>query len=288
MNNLQNNELERIENEIVMLKTQAAQNLMKIGLKLIDAKKMIPYGEWSKWLDEKVGFSQRTANNLMRVAKELNVNSQAISNLESTKLIMLLELPVEEREDFLNQNELKNMSTREMKESIKQYKRNSDIYKVLDRERDTHRYEIEISKLNPFPKHEEYFWNMKGKEYIEFLQSIENRGVICPIIITRDNMVLSGHQRVRACRDLGIETIPNYYACVNNSHDNLEKQLLSIFLTSNMITRSPVFWLACAWDNLLLGDGTQFEYYKQKFIDEKNPEREEWIEKFSAAIKRIM
>lgn len=288
MNNIiEQNKLQEIETEIIGYKNQATQNLIMVGKKLIEAKELVSHGEWGNWLSDRVGFSQRTANNLMRVAKELNVNSQAISNLESTKVIMLLELPVEDRENFLDTNNLKDMSTREMKDAMKQYKRNGDIYKILDKDRDDNCYEVEISKLKPFPKHEEYFWNMKGKDWVSFLQSISTSGVLCPIVITRDNMILSGHQRVRACQDLGIETIPTYYACANNDKD-LNSQLLSIFLTSNMNTRSCVFWLALAWENLLLGDGTKFEYYKEKFIAEDFPEREEWIHKYSEVIKRNM
>lgn len=39
MENIINNELSQIENEIISLRNQTAQNLIKIGLKLIDAKK---------------------------------------------------------------------------------------------------------------------------------------------------------------------------------------------------------------------------------------------------------
>ena len=71
MNTLMNNDLLKIEKEIVSMKNRVAQDLIQIGQKLIDAKRLVPHGEWSVWLSEKVGFSQRTANNLMRVAKEL-------------------------------------------------------------------------------------------------------------------------------------------------------------------------------------------------------------------------
>ena len=136
MGNIVKSELTQIESEILSLRNQAAQNLIKIGLKLIDAKKMISHGEWGEWLNDKVGFSQRTASNLMRIAKELG-NSQAISDLEATKIYMLMELPVEDREDFVKQNNLKNMSTREMKNVLKQYKRKGEgIYKIIDRVKD--------------------------------------------------------------------------------------------------------------------------------------------------------
>lgn len=98
MDTLMNNDLVKIEKEIVAMKNKVAQDLIQIGQKLIDAKCLVPHGKWGIWLSEKVGFSQRTANNLMRVAKELGGNSQSLSNLEATKLYMLLELPSEERD----------------------------------------------------------------------------------------------------------------------------------------------------------------------------------------------
>lgn len=211
-----NEKLEKIEKEIITLKNQTAENMILMGQKFIEAKKLIPHGEWGNWLENKVGFSQRTANQFMRIAKEYISNSQAISNLDATKIYLLLELPIEEREEFVNQNDLQNISTREMKKKLKDYKRNNEIWKVVDKEKDINTYDVPVIDLKPFPNHEQYFWNMKGKSYIDFLQSIETSGVICPILITRDKMIISGHQRVRACKDLGLETIPANYMCCNN------------------------------------------------------------------------
>ena len=95
---IKNEKLERIENEIITLKNQTAENMILMGQKFIEAKDLVSHGEWGKWLENKIGFSQRTANQLMRIAKEYSANSQAISNLEATKIYLLLELPMEERE----------------------------------------------------------------------------------------------------------------------------------------------------------------------------------------------
>ena len=91
-----------------------------------------------------------------------------------------------------------------MKHKIREHKRNNEIWKIVDKEQDFKTYDVNIENLKPFPEHEKYFWEMKGRNYLNFLQSIETSGVICPILITRDNMIISGHQRVRACKDLGI------------------------------------------------------------------------------------
>lgn len=279
--------LEKIENEIITLKNQTAENMILMGQKFIEAKKLVPHGEWGNWLEDKIGFSQRTANQFMRIAKEYVSNSQAISNLDATKIYLLLELPVEEREEFVNQNDLQNMSTRDMKKKLKDYKRNSEIWKIVDREQDMNTYDVSVAELKPFPSHEQYFWNMKGKNYINFLQSIETSGVICPILITRDKMIISGHQRVRACMDLGIETIPANYLCCNNLNSrSLNDVLLREFIWSNMFTRSSVFYLARAWEEYYFGDAEKAEYYMDKFIsdgEQIDRETEEWIKE-----KRIM
>lgn len=194
-----NTELEKIEQEIITLKNQTAENIILMGQKFIEAKKLVLHGEWGKWLEEKVGFSQRTANQFMRIAEEYGSNSQAISNLEATKIYLLMELPVEEREGFISQNDLKNMSTREVRSRLQEYKRNNkEIWSIVDKTEDTKEYDVLVSELKPLPNHEKYFAEIKGKGWIDFLDSIQRCGIIQPILITRDKTIISGHERVRA------------------------------------------------------------------------------------------
>lgn len=61
---VKNEKLQKIENEIITLKNQTAENIILMGQKFIEAKKLIPHGGWGEWLESKVGFSQRTANQL--------------------------------------------------------------------------------------------------------------------------------------------------------------------------------------------------------------------------------
>lgn len=48
---------------------------------------------------------------------------------------------------------------------------------------------------------------MTGEKWNEFLDSIKTRGVIEPIVITPEKIIISGHQRVRACKELGIRSV---------------------------------------------------------------------------------
>ncbi len=45
---------------------------------------MLPHGEWLPWLTEQVEFSERTARNFMRLAREWT-NRQALADLGAAK-----------------------------------------------------------------------------------------------------------------------------------------------------------------------------------------------------------
>jgi len=118
-NEIQISNIQQIEMEIILLKNQTAQNIIEIGKRLNEAKELLPHGEWGKWLEEKVEFSQRNANNFMRVAKEFS-NSQTYSNLTQSKIFALLDVPQEEREEFIETNSVEDMTTRELRQAIKE------------------------------------------------------------------------------------------------------------------------------------------------------------------------
>lgn len=125
-NTLPSRPLELIEAEINFYKAQTASGIIEIGKRLIEAKQQLQHGEWGKWLEEKVDFSQNTANQFMRVAREFS-NSESIKNLGTRKLFLLLDVPAEGREEFVQQAHTVNgqektvdeMTTRELQESIR-------------------------------------------------------------------------------------------------------------------------------------------------------------------------
>ena len=66
---------------------------------------------------------------------------------------------------------------------------------------------MKIEELIPHPRNSEFFDDMSGDKWKEFLESIKTSGVIEPVVITQDKVIVSGHQRVRACKELGIAEI---------------------------------------------------------------------------------
>ena len=127
-------DLRTITDEICYIRDRANQvvleSAIQIGLRLQEAKAQLPHGEWGAWLKEQVHFSQSTAGNLMRLAEEYgtgqvslfgrSANSQTLGNLPYTKALKLLSLPAEERDDFVEQNDVAAMSTRALEKAIRE------------------------------------------------------------------------------------------------------------------------------------------------------------------------
>lgn len=67
--------------------------------------------------------------------------------------------------------------------------------------------QININELKPHPRNNEFFDDITGDSWNAFLESIESSGIIEPIVVTQNMLIVSGHQRVRAAQELGIETI---------------------------------------------------------------------------------
>lgn len=95
--------------------------------------------------------------------------------------------------------------------------------------------QININELKPHPRNNEFFDDMSGEKWNEFLDSVKSRGVIEPIVITPDKVIVSGHQRVRACKELGISDV----MCDVHTYDN-EDQILQDLLETNIRQRGDV------------------------------------------------
>lgn len=84
---------------------------------------------------------------------------------------------------------------------------------------------MKIEELIPHKRNSEFFDDMSGEKWQEFLKSIKTSGVIEPIVITQDKVIVSGHQRVRACKELGITEIMTEMRSYD-SEDKIIKDLL--------------------------------------------------------------
>lgn len=111
--------IEAITEEILFYKAQAGAAILEIGKRLNEAKAQLPHGEWLGWLQEKVDFSESTAQRFMRLAKEYE-NPSPVTDLGASKALVLLALPPLQRDEFLEENDAESMSKRELEKAVKE------------------------------------------------------------------------------------------------------------------------------------------------------------------------
>lgn len=92
---------------------------VEIGRRLKEAKALVPFGAWSEWLKVNVDYSERTAQNMMRIADEYGGGtSPALADVGYTQAVLLLGVPKDMREEFVQENDIEGMSTRELQDAI--------------------------------------------------------------------------------------------------------------------------------------------------------------------------
>ena len=114
--------------EIMGIATQTAQVLFfsacEMGKRMLEAKELVNHGEWGPYLDDlckQLGIGKSTAHNWMKLYRECgdSPNFQALGNITYTKAVQLLALPEETREEILQENNVEDMSSRELAQAIK-------------------------------------------------------------------------------------------------------------------------------------------------------------------------
>lgn len=139
--------------EINFIKRQTYEYVLKasvdIGERLTAAKELVPHGQWTEWLAEKVDYSQSTANNFMRIYREYSddqismtgrTKSETFASLSYSQAVALFALPEHQREEFVEQHDVSDMSIKELKEAIA-------AQKAAEAERDAARAETEAARM---------------------------------------------------------------------------------------------------------------------------------------------
>ena len=99
---------------------------------------------------------------------------------------------------------------------------------------------INVNELSPHPRNREFFDDLSGEKWTSLLDSIRENGVKVPVLITQDNVIVSGHQRVRAALELGMTEIP-----ANREFYANEDEILRDLIELNVCQRGTVDGTAC-------------------------------------------
>lgn len=94
---------------------------------------------------------------------------------------------------------------------------------------------LAVDSLSPHPRNNDFFDDIAGGKWDEFLDSVKTSGVIEPLIITQAKVVVSGHQRLRACKELGIK---NVY-CIARTYRS-EDEILRDLIETNIQQRGTI------------------------------------------------
>lgn len=62
--------------------------------------------------------------------------------------------------------------------------------------------------LTPHPRNLDFFDDITGDKWSDFVQSIRENGVLTPLLVTDGRLIISGHQRWRAAMELEMTSIP--------------------------------------------------------------------------------
>ena len=126
-------EIRYIQNDV---QQYAAQGALKIGERLCEAKELLEHGEFLPWIKDEFGWTDRTAQKLMAVYREFGdsqkslfgpeINTKTYSDLPVSKLYLLISVPESEREDFVKENNVAEMSVREMEKLLREKKEAED------------------------------------------------------------------------------------------------------------------------------------------------------------------
>ena len=173
---------------------------IEIGRLLLEAKALVPHGEWGAWLEANVDFSESKAQSLMRRYKEFGDGQidmitgtsdlDFFAFLSDSQMDALLALPKPERREFVEEHreELENgeMSVRDMKAEIARLKKeneaqaedirfNDETYNKLLEEHKAQSLELEALKNAQPPEHvvQEVIVHSPSDEDIEKIRAAE-------------------------------------------------------------------------------------------------------------------
>lgn len=130
-------DLNTIAGEINTIKDQArsyiTNSFIEIGRRLIEAKAMIGHGNWTEWLKGSVDYNERTAQNLMAIARRFGeagtqtrligpeLDEEKVKELNYTQMVALLKIRDDgARTEIVNSGEAQALSSRELEAKVKE------------------------------------------------------------------------------------------------------------------------------------------------------------------------
>ena len=111
--------------EARMYSEAAALNLFQLGRVLIEAKKLVRHGEWTDWVRGNAHMSETQAQYLMRSYERFGQTPE-VARLEKSKIFKMLSLPAGTEQAFMEENDVQNMTAREVEQAVRKVKEDAE------------------------------------------------------------------------------------------------------------------------------------------------------------------
>ena len=117
------------------LRLNINMNLWQLARVFMEAKELVPHGQFGKWVQENADVSERTAQDMMAAYKKYGGKPQ-FDGIEPSKLYKLLPLPEGTEAKFMEEHDVASMSTREIQEAVKKAREEIKIEAEAEIERE--------------------------------------------------------------------------------------------------------------------------------------------------------
>lgn len=108
-------------------------NTINLGRVLTEAKKQVKHGEWADWVRENAGgMSVRNAQQFMQAYARFG-DKEAFAGIDKSKMYKMLSLPAGTEDAFIEQNDVANMSSREVEEAVRKVRAEMNMQLVQER-----------------------------------------------------------------------------------------------------------------------------------------------------------
>lgn len=121
---LADKEPEQLKAEILAIKEHARKtatmDAIAIGQRLRELRQRIPFGSWGQYIRDNLDYSERTAENLVKLAETYEGDRmRLVEHLDMTKALLLVGVTEADREQLIESGTAESMSTRELQEEIR-------------------------------------------------------------------------------------------------------------------------------------------------------------------------
>lgn len=114
----------------------ATRSSYDIGKLLCEAKEIVAENGWCDWLRDNVDYSADTAQNLMRIYREYDIeNVETFRKLSYSQMVAMFPLPPGERKQFVEEYSAPDKSVRELKKLVEEKKKTDAYVKQLENQK---------------------------------------------------------------------------------------------------------------------------------------------------------